>query len=242
MRRLYTQPCFRYNTHVELFTFLFVPFFCVLWRTLPSIIGSARVRPVVMGLVCGCLLLPPLVLFTPIVNASGFGLSRALSALLDMTGLLPFAGLLFFGLFRLLRLLPECEAADFTPPFIVPLSAAKALSWEETGNPLYALLPPLLWTSLCVCFSLAVTLGAAKGATALRRVLAGLVLVVSPLAAAFSWWAFFAQKTLYACLALGFVLSLTAAALVCKCLGVFSVNRECEKIVYGTYDNGGKNA
>ncbi|MDR3276791.1 MAG: hypothetical protein LBT11_06260 [Treponema sp.] len=200
---------------MTLFCLLWVPLFC-LFR-----FATVSVGPWSAGYVWALLLGSLTAVFQffmgPLVDPGGFGLSRWISALVDIVALPAVLPLAVYGLYRLPGLVlrkgsPEPDIADFALLWLIPSGIYRAVSWHVLQDPVMLVLVPLLWTAIVVGspFLISITL---KGPI-LIKIPAVLVGAVLPFLAASSWWAFSGQDTLRGGLFLGASLLPLAASVV----------------------------
>jgi hypothetical protein len=127
------------------------------------------------------------------VRAAGFGISRWFYAFIDIVlpAALPFPAAFLLRLSRPRCFTPSAAAfRAFAFIALLPEGVFRALLWGDSANPLLLLFVPLLWT--------AVAEGMTFFAGALRHKGAAILgLALLPIAAPFSFWAFFGQRTLW---------------------------------------------
>ena len=132
-----------------------------------------------------------------LIYPGGFGLSRWISALVDIVvlpALLPFFVYFLFVLFRLFRFTaPSTDFGNFALLWLIPCSALKAVSWGAGSDLTLLVLVPLLWTALACGISFFIDL--------IRAFLhwyiiipSALGILILPFLAATAWWAFYSQK------------------------------------------------
>ena len=185
-------------------------FFCLFWTPLfyffwCAITGSNASSGGVWAFLAGSVVALLHFFLGPLVDPGGFGLSRWLSAFVDIVtlpALAPF--FLYLVLFGLKVIGGTANFANFALLWIIPGAIVRALSWISLHDPILLVLVPVLWTAIAVGVSFFISL--MRTGRALAIIAAILCLPIVPLAAASSYWAFYGQKTF-----MGF-LFLTAAA------------------------------
>jgi hypothetical protein len=94
----------------------------------------------------------------------------------------------------------DADFANFALLWLIPVGALRALSWSALNDPILLIVVPLLWTALAVGISFFINWmvnGFNVGITFAS--IFGIILL--PVTAAATYWAFFSQQTL-----LGFLL------------------------------------
>ena len=136
----------------------------------------------------------------PLVTPGEFGFARWVSGFVDIVGLpalFPFA---VCGIFVLLRVFPrEVDYAGFALLWLAPLAAVRSIS--ETPTVVSLIVVPLLWGAQAVGIPFFIN-SIIRNERRYKVFFASLGLEALPVAAATSWWAFFAQRTLWGALLL----------------------------------------
>ncbi|MCL2801950.1 MAG: hypothetical protein FWD28_09365 [Treponema sp.] len=136
-----------------------------------------------------------------ISSPGGFGISRWLYGFVDLIALpviIPMLVCLLMYLFR--GFSGDADFANFALLWLIPVGALRALGWSSFSNPLLLIAVPLLWTALAAGISYFINiLTNASGPPA--AILSVFCMILLPITAALTYWAFFSQFTL-----LGFVL------------------------------------
>ena len=173
-------------------------FFCLLWmplfylfrRSITAESSSGGVWALLLGSITAVIQF----FLGNIVSPGGFGLSRWLYGFFEIVSLpvlIPFIICLFFIIFRWLP--AETDFADFILLWLIPVSAMQALSWSSYNDPMLLIAVPLLWTAQASGISLFINWIIKK-----RRwyiiIFSILFILILPLAASSSYWAFFSHQ------------------------------------------------
>jgi hypothetical protein len=186
-----------------------MPLFYLFWRSIaPS--GAAgeisRDAGGIWALILGSLAaIIQFFLGSFIRRPGAFGLSRWLSACIDIVTLPAVIPLLVCFLFLRLRILSgSTNYTNFALLWLIPGAAIRAVSWSAQNDPSLLVLPPILWTAIAVGvpFFIVMLTGQLKW-TFIPKVMA---LCLLPFLAATVYWAFFAQKTVLGFFLLGLTL------------------------------------
>ncbi|GHT97461.1 hypothetical protein FACS1894142_2050 [Spirochaetia bacterium] len=148
-----------------------------------------------------------------LVHSGGFGLSRWVSALVDIIALpvlLPFAVCALLSFFKVLSGSPDLT--NFALLWLIPGGMFRAVSWSAQHEPSLLVLSPLLWTALAVGLPLFITI-ILDGGHPLVGVPAALGALALLLAATSASWAFFSQRALLA-------FALCAVAMIPACVSI----------------------
>ncbi|MCL2608899.1 MAG: hypothetical protein FWD94_03220 [Treponema sp.] len=171
-----------------LFCLLWIPLCYFLRRTLAT--GPSGV----LAFVCGILAVVVQLFVGSLVPAEGFGVSRWLSAFVDVVSLPVLVPLVLYLLFVEMRLVsPSADYSSFVLLWLVPLSLFRLGTWIFPSVPLMLVLPPVLWSSLALGIPriFASMLRSGEWRQVVPRAAA---IAVLPFAAATSWWAFFSHR------------------------------------------------
>jgi hypothetical protein len=128
------------------------------------------------------------------VNPGGFGLSRWVSACIDIIALPAVLPLLVYLVFIVFRILSgPFDFANFALLWLIPGAAIRALNWSAGRDPTLLVLAPLLWTAIAlgIPFFIEKILRSSRWYALCSL---GLGMLALPLTAAASWWAFYSQK------------------------------------------------
>jgi hypothetical protein len=130
------------------------------------------------------------------IDPGGFGLSRWISGCIDiitLPALAPILVYLFLVSFKFIS--GEADFANFALLWLIPGAGIRALSWSSAGDPLLLALAPILWTAIAVGVSFFI--GIIQNGRLFVIIPASLVIIIIPLAASCSYWAFYAQRTYF---------------------------------------------
>jgi len=176
---------------------LWVPLFFLLRRSITGGNSSGGVWALLLGSITAIIQF----LMGYLVSPGGFGFSRWLFGFIDIVSLpvlIPLFICFFMFLFR--GFSGEIDFGSFMLLWLIPVSALRALSWSSLNEPLLLIAVPLLWTALAVGISFFINLMANYPRWYLI-ILSFLCILILPVSAAFTYWAFFSQQT-----AMGFLL------------------------------------
>ncbi|GBU27626.1 hypothetical protein R84B8_01161 [Treponema sp. R8-4-B8] len=179
------------------FCLLWVPLFYLLRRSLSGADSSGGVWALLLGSITAIIQF----LLGYILSPGGFGFSRWLFGFVEIVSvpvLIPFVAYLFILLFR--GFSSNADFGDFSLLWLIPVGALRALSWSSMNDPILLVMAPLLWTALAVGISFFIS-RMASGFNPIFAIIAILCIIILPISAASTYWAFFSQQTL-----LGFLL------------------------------------
>jgi hypothetical protein len=179
---------------------LWVPLFYLLRRSLSGGGGSSGgVWALLLGSITAIIQFFLGYIFSP----GGFGFSRWVFGFFEIVSvpvLIPFVVCFLMYLFS--GFSSNADFANFTLLWLIPAGALRALSWSSMNDPILLVMAPLLWTALAVGISFLIN-WMASGYNPFFAVIAVLCIIILPVSAAATYWAFFSQRTL-----LGFLLLL----------------------------------
>ncbi|MCL2093241.1 MAG: hypothetical protein FWH12_03510 [Treponema sp.] len=177
---------------MSLFSFLWMPLFYLFWR---SLTGTNEAAGGVWGLLVGSIVALVHFFLGDLVDPGGFGFSRWAHAWVDVIALPVLLPLLIYLLLVLLRVIGgTINFANFTLLWLIPGGVIKAASWSSLNDPSLLILVPILWTAIAVGVPFFINI--IMNSQPLVIVFASLGVLVVPLAAASSYWAFFSQRQL----------------------------------------------
>ena len=186
---------------MSVFYLLWTPAFYFFWS---AVTGGKASSGGAWALLGGCVTALLHFYLGPLVDPGGFGLSRWMSAFLDIVTLPALAPFIIYLILAGFRVVGGADSsADFALLWLVPGAIIRAFSWISHRDPILLVLVPVLWTAIAVGVSFFI--GLIKTGRIIAIIVAVLFLPVVPLAAASSYWAFFGQKT-----TMGFLLLLAA--------------------------------
>ncbi|MDR2618124.1 MAG: hypothetical protein LBC62_04555 [Treponema sp.] len=176
-------------------------FFCLLWmplfylfrRTLtPDDSGAGGVWALLLGSIAAIIQF----FLGDLIKPGGFGLSRWVSACIDIVTFPAILPLLVCFLFLALKVVSgPIDFANFALLWLIPGAAVRAVSWSAGNGPAFLVLVPLLWTAVAVGVSFFINLFLEHFRWYVI-IPSGLCILVLPFAAATSWWAFYSQQFL----------------------------------------------
>ncbi|WP_461248237.1 hypothetical protein [Treponema sp. R6D11] len=135
------------------------------------------------------------------IKPGGFGLSRWLFGFFEIVSLPVLIPIILYAFLYLFRgLSGSADFADFALLWMIPVAALRAIGWGPTNDVILLISVPLLWTALAVGIPFFINL-IANNFRWYTLILSIICLLILPLPAATSYWAFFSQQT-----ALGFLL------------------------------------
>jgi len=175
-----------------IFSFLWVPLFYLFRRSISGAGGVGGVWALILGSVTAVFQF----FLGDLVDGGGFGLSRWMSAFVDVVGLPVLIPLLVYTVFIAFRLFSgNIDFANFILIWLIPVAGVKALGWGSHRSPLLLLIVPLLWTALAVGISLFIN-GIIRYFRWYVVFFAGLGIIALPAAAITAYWAIFSQQTM----------------------------------------------
>ncbi|MDR2758432.1 MAG: hypothetical protein LBB78_03535 [Spirochaetaceae bacterium] len=176
---------------MSLFCLLWIPLFYLFWASLSP---ENAPRPYdFWALFLGSLTALGSFFLGPLIDPGGFGFSRWLSAYIDIVCLPVIFPIIIGSLLSLTPLFPGGgSSANFSLLWLIPVAVMRTITWGVRKDPLHLVLVPLLWSALAVgIFMLLKLLWSRKGKF-IFPIIIGLLLL--PVTAAASYWAFFSQK------------------------------------------------
>jgi len=180
--------------------------FCLLW--IPAFYLFRRSvfnEKDVMGwqaLLLGCAFVIVRYFTGPFITPAGFGLSRWLDGFINIVSLpviLPVAVCVLLSALNLFS--SDVDFGGFTFLWLVPASLYYSVAEPVTYSPLMLVLVPLLWTTqaLGISFFIDCIIKYRRWYVIIPSIPA---IIILPLIASTSWWAFFSQQTRIGCLSL----------------------------------------
>jgi len=165
--------------------------FYLFWR---SITGHSAPAGGVWAILVGSIVAMIQFFLGDLVDPGGFGLSRWVSGCIDIVVLPALAPILVYLLLIAFKFISgEADFANFALLWLIPGAGIRALSWSSAGDPLHLALAPILWTAIAVGVPFFINI--ILTSRLLVIIPASLVIIIIPLAASCSYWAFYAQKT-----------------------------------------------
>jgi len=178
---------------MSLFCLLWVPFFYLLRRSITGAGSSGGVWALLLGSITAIIQF----FLGNFVNPGGFGFTRLLFGFIDVVSLPVLIPLLLCLLIFIFRgLLSEVDFANFALLWMIPVAALRTISWSSANDPILLVMVPLLWTAIAcgIGFFINWMTGNFRW---WKAVVSFPCIVLLPLIAAGSYWAFFSQQTLY---------------------------------------------
>jgi hypothetical protein len=176
---------------MSLFCFLWTPLFYLFWRSVTA--TGTESSGEVWALLLGSVVAFVRFLQGSFISPGAFGLSRWLSACVDIVALPATLPLLACVLLVRLRMLGGAvNYAGFALLWLIPGAAIRAVSWSALKDPFLLVLTPALWTAIAVGVPFFIALvGKSPRLLVIPLAMAGAAL---PLLAATVYWAFFSQR------------------------------------------------
>ena len=188
---------------MSLFCLLWLPFFYLLWR---KITGNKDFSGGVWALLAGSIIALLQFLLGSVTEPEGFGLSRWINGFVDIITLPVLMPLLIYLLLVVFRIIKgNVDFVGFTLLWLIPTGAIRALSWSSQSDPAHLVLAPILWTAIAVGVPFLIGLFRCRRVSVIIPAFLGALIV--PFVATCTYWAFFAQKTLW-----GFLFLLVSSA------------------------------
>ena len=193
-----------------LFCLLWIPLFYFLRRIASPRKGGGYIWPVLLG----CVIVVFQYFFGTLLKPGGFGFFRWLTGFLNIVSfpvIIPLA--VCFLLIRLRALPSGADYADFSLLCLMPVAVFRSITWNSPGYPYMLVFVPLLWMAQAV--GIPWFLGFISRDS--RRQVAvplSLAVMILPVAATSTWWAFFSQRTLIGWLLLSVTLVPAAISVV----------------------------
>lgn len=177
---------------VNVFCLLWVPFFYLFWRSITDSSGAAGG---VWALIAGSISAVVQVILGVSSSAPGnFGFAMWLDGCKEiiLPVVIPF--LVYLLLFNFRMISGNINFANFALLWLIPASMARAVILSSSSNPISLVLVPVLWTAISVAAQFLITMILSSRPRIIA--LLSLALIVVPISAASSYWAFCAQKSL----------------------------------------------
>ncbi|MCL2721597.1 MAG: hypothetical protein FWD47_09710 [Treponema sp.] len=182
---------------MSFFCLLWIPLFYLLRRSLVGGGSSGGVWALLLGSITAIIQF----FLGDLVNPGGFGFSRWLFGFIDIVSLTVLIPVIICFLMLLFRgFSGDADFANFALLWLIPVGALRALSWSSLNDPILLILVPLLWAALAVGISFFIN-WMTESFRWYIAIVSILCILILPLAAATSYWAFFSHQTF-----LGFVL------------------------------------
>ena len=167
-----------------------MPLFYLFWR---AISGDDDYAGGAWALLAGSIAAMLQFFLGSMVEVGGFGLSRWVSACIDIVALPALAPILvYLVLFSLKAIKGSPNFTNFALLWLIPSGVIRSIGWSHLNDPIYLVLVPILWTSIVVGIPFFINL--IKKGVVYIIILSSLAIIIVPLAAASSHWAFYSQK------------------------------------------------
>jgi len=204
---------------MSLFCLLWMPLFYLFWRTVTGNIASAGG---IWALLIGSIVALIQFFLGSMVEPGGFGLSRWMSGFVDIVTLPALAPLLVYFFLVFFKIVSGThDFTNFALLWLIPGAAIRAVSWSSQNDPILLVLVPLLWTAIAAGIPFFISI--IYNGRVFAIIFSSLAIIIIPLAAASSYWAFYSQKS-----SMGF-LFLSLAAIPMLISTVFSLIRAGEE-------------
>jgi len=182
---------------MSFFCLLWVPLFYLLRRSFTGGSGSGSVWALLLGSITAIIQF----FLGYFVSPGGFGFSRWLFGFIDIVSLPVLVPLFLCFLILLFRgFSGEADFANFSLLWLIPVAGLRALSWSSGNGPILLVAVPLLWTALAVGIPFFIN-WMISNFRWYSVIISILCILILPVAASTTYWAFFSQRTL-----LGFLL------------------------------------
>ena len=182
---------------MTIFCILWIPLFYLLRRSITGSVGGGGVWALILGSITAIIQF----FLGNLVSPGGFGFSRWLFGFIDIVSLTALLPLVIYVILILVRaFVGNTDFADFALLWLIPVAALRGVAWSPTNDIILLVAVPMLWTALAVGIPFFINwmIHNFRWYSALVSVFCILLL---PLIAAGTYWAFFSQQTL-----LGFLL------------------------------------
>ncbi|MCL2763792.1 MAG: hypothetical protein FWD40_00735 [Treponema sp.] len=179
---------------MSIFCLLWVPLFYLLRR---SIVGDSNLSGSVWALLLGSITAIIQFFLGYLVSPGGFGFSRFLFGFIDLVSLAVIIPLFIYFLMMLFRgLSGGGDFANFALLWLIPVGALRALGWSAFNDPILLILVPVLWTALASGIPFFIN-WMLESYNILISIICVLCMLILPVSAAATYWAFFSQQTLF---------------------------------------------
>ena len=188
---------------MSLFCLLWTPLFYLFWH---SIAGDDTAAGGVWALLVGSIVAIFQFFLGYLVEPGGFGFSRWMSGFVDIVTLPALSPLIIYIILISLKVISgNIDFTNFALLWLIPGAAIRTVNWSSQNDPVLLVLVPILWTAIAVGIPFFINLILHNRRWVIAP--ASLGILVVPLAAASSYWAYYSQKV-----SLGFLFLFIAAA------------------------------
>jgi len=177
---------------MSIFCLLWMPLFYLFRRAFTGGGGSGSVWALLLGSITAILQF----LLGYLVSPGGFEFSRWFFGFVDIVCLPVLVPLFLYALLYFVRgLSGDPDFANFALLWLIPFAGLRAIGWSSSNDVILLVAVPLLWTALAVGIPFFINwmINNFRWYTAAISILCILLL---PMVAASSYWAFFSQQTL----------------------------------------------
>jgi hypothetical protein len=176
---------------MALFCLFWMPLFYILWR---AVTGCNISAGGVWALLAGSIIALARFFLGALVVPGGFGLSRWVSACIDIVMLPALAPILVYFFLVCFRIISgTADFANFALLWLIPVAAMRALGWSSLNDPILLVLVPILWTAIAV--GVPFFIGLIQNGRIYVIIPSFLAILVILFAAASSYWAFYVQRS-----------------------------------------------
>jgi len=175
---------------VNIFCLLWLPFFYFFWRSFPEneVSGGG------WAFILGCLAAVLQVFIDTPFDPGGFGINRWFFGFFTVSFPVIIPLLLYLLMICLGFIKENHNFSVFALAWIIPGAVINAISWTGLSDPIFLVLIPILWTSVATGIPFFIRFIYMQNI--IITILSSLGILMVPLAAASSYWAFFSQDLL----------------------------------------------
>jgi hypothetical protein len=177
---------------MTVFCFLWTPLFYLFWRSLHD---DSALEGGTWALLVGMVVAFFWFFLGSFINPGGFGLSRWVSACIDIVALpvaLPYVICVIFALFRIIS--TQSNLTNYAFLWLIPVAAVRALGWSSQNNPVLLMGVPVLWTAIAVGIGFFIRI--VQNGWGVKFIPAILGALALPVLGATAYWALFSQLNL----------------------------------------------
>ncbi|MCL2244860.1 MAG: hypothetical protein FWC03_10410 [Treponema sp.] len=176
---------------MSFFCLLWVPLFYLFWRSIAWSSGSRGVWALLLGSITSIIQF----FLGYFISPGGFGYSRFFFGFTDIVSVPVLVPLFVYAFLLLIRgTKGKVDFASFSLLWMIPFAALRALNWSSANNPVLLITVPLLWTALAAGIHFLINLIIVNFRW-YKIIISVPCILVLPVIAAGSYWAFFSQQT-----------------------------------------------